>query len=205
MRFDVAWETLDVEPSMSELLRQMATALGSRRATVAWAKGLTQDDLRGAWNECPDARALMRLCAPVTSLEILVQSACACIRFGLGETRGKVRAAVDTLDAWTKGGATWEQVSAAGEKASPEVHGGGESNITNALYAAASIREDPSRAMDVIQELCNALSRDDTIYSAAVAHLAPSKPAKSRVLAQLAEVVRATVPCPSVEALAQDP
>ncbi len=187
---------------MDEGLARMARALRSREATVAWAKGLTQDELERVWSACPDARALMRLCAPVTSVEVLVRAACACMRAGLGDKRGKVRTAIDTLDEWARGEATLKQVEAAGLRASPEAHGGGESDITNALYAADSIREDVTRAEDVVVEVCRALVNEDDVYNRAIVRLAPRRKTKEAVLAELADVVRREIPCPRVEHLA---
>lgn len=185
------------------LLVGLAKALASPAATAAWARTVSQAEMEEAWRACPDARALFRLCAPVTSAEILVRGACACLRHALAETKPPVRvgAAVDALDAWARGEGAWRDVDAIGRKIVLAL-GGSESDVVNALVAAASIPEDRTRAMDVVVELVKALAGDGTTYGPSFARRARPRPTKTAVLAELADVVRAAVPCPRVDDLA---
>ena len=185
------------------LLVGLAKALASPAATAAWARTLSQAEMEEAWKACPDARALFRLCAPVTSAEILVRGACACLRHALAETKPPMRilgAAVDKLDAWARGEGAWRDVDVIGQKIVLAL-GGSESDVVNAL-AAASNPEDRTRAMDVVVELVKALADDGTTYGPSFARPARTRPTKTAVLAQLADVVRVAVPCPRVDDLA---
>jgi hypothetical protein len=188
------------ELDISELLTQMAKALATRETARAWVATLTAEDLARAWASCPDGRALLRLAAPVVDPKVLVRVACACLRFALDQKKGhhRVRNAVKVLEQWTHGVATWSDVERAGTKATDS--GNDLSDIASALLAAASIPEDPSRAQDVVAELSLALSNEGEVYAAGLP--APARKTRVAALAQLADVVRASLPCPSREALA---
>jgi hypothetical protein len=186
------------------LLVGLAKALASPTATAAWARAVSQEELETAWQACPDARALFRLCAPVTSAKVLVRSACACLRHALAQTKhpAHVRAAVAKLEAWARGEGAWREVDVIGEKIVLGL-GGSESDVVNALVAAASIPEDRTRAMDVVVEVVKALAEDGSTYNPSFARHGPRRATKAAVLAELADIVRAVVPCPRVDDLAR--
>jgi hypothetical protein len=144
----------------------------------------------------------LRLAAPVVEPKVLVRVACACLRFTLDQKKGHHRArnAVKVLEQWTQGVATWSDVERAGTKATD--NGQDLSDVSSALLAAASIPDDPSRAQDVVAELSLALSNDGEVYAADMP--APARKTRVAALAQLADVVRAALPCPAHDAL-KDP
>ncbi|MBI5546849.1 MAG: hypothetical protein HY901_23450 [Deltaproteobacteria bacterium] len=191
---------------MHPALIQLVPALKSRAALVEWAKSNSQQELEAVWRICPDARALLTLALPVTRKEDLLRVACSCIRAaskGHKETRGFAKA-LNTLEAYAGGKATWDAVKDSGEKVFQEL-GGSETDCTTAVFMATGIKDEPRYVIDVAETTAKALSDNDgaLVYDTGVGGLAPAKGAmtKAGALKLLADVVRGTIPCPDIASL----
>jgi hypothetical protein len=171
---------------------------------VEWAKAHSQVQLAEVWAVCPDARALLTLAVPVTSREALLRMACACIRACCAneDTKG-FKKALKALEAFAEGKKSWEEVDEAAATMVDDL-AGWESDCTNALLGAGSIKDDPKAAIGVIEDLVMALSGDEGAleYNIVLGRLAPSTTrTKAAALKKLADLVRGNLPLPNLEQL----
>ena len=185
---------------MSRKLKTRATwqrhlrAVGACAEAVGWAQGYRT--FGAAWNACPRGDWLLWWLAHTVAREQgsaghrrLVLVACQCARVSLPHVRvGETRplAAIDAAERWARGeeGVTAEQVRAAASAA----------NAAAAAYAA-------SAAADAAYTAAAAYAAADAAYTAAAAsaasaaavaaYAADARSARTRVLAQCADLVRA--------------
>jgi hypothetical protein len=183
--------------SAAENAARNAAWSAAERAADSAAENATQPDLETAWRVCEDGSWMLWGAAEIgVRRKSVVLATCDCVRPALpyvpaGENRPRV--AIETAEKWARGEATLGEVYAA----------------SLAAYAAATAAAkdlDPGRAVPAADaaSLAAFAAADATAAAAAatyaVAVRAAYAAARSRVLRECADLVRARIPWSEVEA-----
>ena len=173
--------------TLSRLLKRH----GACAEAVKWAK--PYKTLREAWKACTRGDWMLRLAglAELCSRQGLVLAACACARLALPYVKkGEKRplAAIETAERWARGEATLEEVRSSASAFSSASSASSAAAASSAAYAASSAFSSASSASSSAAAAAAAAS---SAFAAAYAAYDDASAARTKVLAQCADIVRA--------------
>jgi hypothetical protein len=169
---------------------QQLTALNACRDGLAFAHKF--DSLQEVWDTCERGEWLLWLLgkkATEADRKNLVLIACECARLALPYTKDpRVLACIETVEKWTRGDATIEQVREARRAAYADAGTAAAASAADAAYAAASAADAAAYAVDA------AAYASAAAYAADAAAYAAYAAARKKTQKQIAAIVRKYYP-----------